>query len=89
MANFSRRDLIKHSSLSAAAAGALFMAPKFASANSGTVLTTAGQSSPLFREPLAAYIHDASTGELSLLIGSRQVIVRDPDLVRRLVQAAQ
>lgn len=38
--------------------------------------------------PVVAYIHDVSKGELAVMIGEREVIVHDPDLVNRLAQAA-
>jgi hypothetical protein len=84
MATFSRRGLIKQTSLGAATAGALFAAPTFVHAASAA----SALAVPMPREPLAAYVHNAASGEISLLVGQREVIIHDPELVRRLVQAA-
>jgi hypothetical protein len=46
-------------------------------------------SAPSFAEPLAAYVRDAATGEISIMVGTREVIVRDVNLVARLIQAAR
>jgi hypothetical protein len=35
-----------------------------------------------------AYVSDATSGELTLLVGEREVVVHDRDLVNRLLNAA-
>ncbi|TDO35159.1 hypothetical protein EV643_12445 [Kribbella sp. VKM Ac-2527] len=39
--------------------------------------------------PLVAYARDVSSSELSIMVGEQEVVVHDPDLVARLVQAAR
>lgn len=39
-------------------------------------------------EPVAAYVRDPRRGELSVAVGSREVTVKDPDLVGRILRAA-
>lgn len=39
-------------------------------------------------EPLVAYVRDGSRGELSLMVGTRELSLHDPALVRRLHAAA-
>lgn len=39
--------------------------------------------------PLVAYVHNASKDEVSLMVGTRKVIIRDRKLVARLVRAAR
>ena len=39
--------------------------------------------------PVVAHVRDAATGELGILNGTREVVVRDPRLVTRLLQAAR
>jgi hypothetical protein len=39
-------------------------------------------------EPLVAYVRSGSGGELSLMVGTREVSLHDADLVRRLHAAA-
>jgi hypothetical protein len=38
--------------------------------------------------PLMAYVRDGSRGELSLMVGTQEVSLHDPELVRRLHAAA-
>jgi hypothetical protein len=44
---------------------------------------------PASREPLTAYVRDAATGEISVMVGHREVITKDPQLIRRLQRAAR
>ena len=62
----------------------------------GAVTSRDVQDVPLTRiapattfEPFVAYVPDASGGEIVLHIGEREVVVRDAELVARLVEAAQ
>jgi hypothetical protein len=38
--------------------------------------------------PLVAYVKDSRTGEVSVMVGEREVIVHDRELVARLARAA-
>ena len=40
-------------------------------------------------EPVVAYIHDASSGEISLFVGSREVTLHDTAIVAKLASAAR
>jgi hypothetical protein len=44
---------------------------------------------PADAQPLVAHISNPSSGSLSLLVGEREVIVHDPDLVARIARAAE
>jgi hypothetical protein len=95
MATLTRRGLMKRTAFGTAAAGALLVSPARTFAHATTAgeapiaRTSQGRTSIDARAPLGAYIHDIATGEITLLLGTREVTVRDPDLVRRLVQAAR
>lgn len=39
--------------------------------------------------PMTAYVRDAATGEVSVMVGHREVITKDPQLVRRLQRASR
>jgi hypothetical protein len=39
-------------------------------------------------QPMVAYVSNASRGEISLLVGDREVTYHDSDMVRRLIKAA-
>jgi 3-hydroxyisobutyrate dehydrogenase-like beta-hydroxyacid dehydrogenase len=61
--------------LTAAAPGVAFASPTARSRHSAD-------------EPVVAYVGDAGSGELTLLVGEREVVVHDRDLVNRLLNAA-
>jgi hypothetical protein len=44
---------------------------------------------PMSSEPMTAYVRDAATGEISVMVGHREVVARDPQLIRRLQRAAR
>ncbi len=39
--------------------------------------------------PILAHVRDARTGEISVLSGTREVVIRDPAVVRTLLSAAE
>lgn len=41
-----------------------------------------------FSGPVVAHVRDLSTGEIALMVGEREFIYRDPELVARLLNAA-
>jgi hypothetical protein len=43
---------------------------------------------PVGSEPVVAYVKDPSIGEISVMSGDREVIVRDPKLAAKLARAA-
>jgi hypothetical protein len=40
-------------------------------------------------EPILAHVRDLSSGEINLLVGEREVVLHDPQLVARLYQASR
>jgi hypothetical protein len=100
MANFSRRVFLR-SSVIAAAAGAVSAVPGVAGLL-GTVESDAPALPGAAAEvdgvtagaadatgPIVAHVRDLSTGEIGILNGTREVILRDPQLVARLLRAAR
>lgn len=58
------------------------------------VPTAAASSEKLFNlpsgsEPLVAHIGDPASGVMSLLVGEREVLVKDRELVNRIANAAK
>ena len=101
MSTWSRRDLLRVSAGAAAVAvpmGALsrhaVAAPASANAVSavegadGTVEGLAGMFAEVGHEPVMFCVHDAKLGEVSILHGTNEVVVKDPQLVRRIMHAA-
>jgi hypothetical protein len=82
MNDTSRRRFLGVAGAGAAVAGAAAVIPGAAFA--GETPRRSGGAS----ESVVAYVGDARGSELTLLVGEREVVVRDRDLVRRLLDAA-
>jgi hypothetical protein len=94
MKPLSRRMFLKRGSVAVAMAGA---------ASSLPVLSEIGDSGPAapasapaelpgganLAEPLIAHVRDLGRGEISLFVGEREVIVRDPSLASRIYHASR
>lgn len=89
MAKLTRRGFIKRTSIGAATIGALAAAPGLAVAHASPRTRMTDLSTAELHGPLVAHVRNVSSGEIALLIGTREVVVRDPELVMRLVNAAR
>jgi hypothetical protein len=89
MNDLSRRRFLTHSSLGVAIAGALAVVPGLTTALrlQGPRMIAGAQSA--LSEPLIAHVRDLASGEISLLVGTQQVIHRDRALAARLYAAAR
>ena len=87
MTPVSRRRFLTSSSIGVALAGALAAVPGL-----GALLRIQGRSASSIAgwgaEPLIAHVRDLNSGEISILVGTEQVVRRDVDLATRLYQAA-
>jgi hypothetical protein len=91
MAKLSRRAFLQTSvgtatGAAAVASGGLATGGLLAAIAGSTPVEAAAASGG---EPVMAYVRDASKGEVTLLVGQRQVTRRDPQLVSRLQRAAR
>lgn len=80
-----RRNFLIASGAGAAAAGVVAAVPGVAGAQTPRRAPTA---LPSDATALVAHVADPSTGTLSLLVGEREVLVHDRELVARLTRAA-
>lgn len=99
MSEITRRSFLKQSGTTAAAAGALIATPKMlrsvegkAAGKTAAARTTAAAAAAA-REVAAAHnivvhIPDTRRDEARLLVGQREVVLHDRDLVARLARAA-
>jgi len=85
MSRMSRRAFISTAGATGAAAlsAAALGAPKLAG-----VTAKLGPEGPLPDGPVVAYVRDAKAGEVAVMVGDREVAVKDAALVRRIVDAA-
>lgn len=91
MAKLTRRGFFKQTSASAATFGVLVAIPGMgmAAATEAPEAPAVEVSAANFTEPLMAHVSDFASGEISLLVGTREIIYRDPELIMRLLQAAR
>lgn len=87
MKDLSRRGFL-HSSFGVAMVGAIAVVPGLTTVLklSGPV---AGRVDAKLAGPLVAHVRDLASGEISLLVGTNQVVHRDRELAARLYAAAQ
>ena len=87
MNNLSRRRFLGWSSAATGSAALLALAPRLAARISTPEAPGASTSAtPLTAEPIVAYASNPASGQLSLMVGTSEVVVNDPDLVARMHQ---
>lgn len=82
MSDTSRRRFLGVAGAGAAAAGATVLVPSAASAAQTRLHGRSARSS------VVAYVADATSDEVTLMVDEREVVLRDRDLVHRLLNAA-
>jgi hypothetical protein len=88
MAQLSRRGFIKTTSIGAATIGALATMPGLVAAHAAEPEMPAAASTDSARQ-LVAFVRDASRGEIILMVDEREIVIRDHELVQRLIRAAR
>ena len=89
MAKLTRSGFIKKTSAGAATIGALAAAPSLTAAHAASEALAPDHTSAALREPMLAHVRNAASGEIAILVGTREVIVHDRELVKRLAKAAR
>jgi hypothetical protein len=89
MEKLTRRGFLHRTSIGVTASGMLVAAPHLADSSSEPEVSATEQASAGLSEPMLAHVRDAATGELSILIGTREIIYRDAELVARLLKVTQ
>jgi hypothetical protein len=88
MTDLNRRSFLKQTSVGAATLGLLSSVPALAVISESPRNTIPEVADTTVNGPLIAHVSDVATGEVALLLGSREIIFRDPQLVARLIKAA-
>jgi len=89
MEKLTRRGFLHQTSIGVTATGMLAVAPHLADISTSPEATAAEQAPTVLAEPMLAHIRDVTTGELSVLVGTREVIYRDPEFVMRLLKTVR
>lgn len=87
MAQLTRRRFLRNTSVGAAAVGLLPAAASLGAVEQSPEVSEVEQAAPALSEHLVAFIHTAAQGEVSLFVGTREIVVRDAELIARLVKA--
>jgi len=92
LAKLTRRGFIEQTTASVATIGVLAAVPTLVAAPEMTDVvasdTAAAElSATTFAEPLVAHVSDLASGEVTIMAGTREIILRDTDLVMRLLKA--
>ena len=88
MSERSRRSFLKSGSIGAAAGGVALTPGLFGAAATAATGTGPSPAGPLPAGPVTAYIKDHTTGDISVMVGEREVVYRDHYLAARLASIA-
>jgi hypothetical protein len=90
MAKVTRRRLLKTTSIGAATVGMLAAAPRLAAFAAPAAVEQAPElSTASLSGPMVTYVRNLAKGEVGILVGEREIVYRDPELVKRLLKATQ
>ena len=94
MAKLTRRGFIGQTSASVATIGVLAAVPGLAAVNEMADAVASDSaatelSTTTFSEALVAHVSDLASGEVTIMSGTKEFILRDTDLVMRLLKAVR
>ncbi len=93
MSKLTRRVFFRRTTASMATLGVLaaapILAPDLAAISEDPEVVTNDLSGVALTDTLIAHVRDLATGEVALMVGTQEIIYRDPDLVMRLIRAVQ
>jgi hypothetical protein len=92
----SRRAMLQAGTAGVVAVGAIGALPGVFAGTAGSAFAATtgsthrdGIDAPAGEEPIVAHVKDASTGEVSLFVGEREITYEDRALVQHLIRATQ
>ncbi len=89
MATLTRRSFLTQTSVGAATFGLLPAVPVLAATPDTSDGAARELAAATFTGPMIAHVRDVVTGEVALLVGTREIVFRDPQLVARLMNATR
>ena len=89
MAKLTRRGFFRHTSVSVATLGMLAAVPSLEAVAEAPEVPAVELPTAGLAEPLVAHVSNLATGEVSIMVGTREVIYRDPEFVMRLLRAVR
>ena len=88
MAKLTRRSFLQSTPVTAATLSLLPTVPALAAIRHAPE-ASAPPFSAVPTDSMVVHVNNAATGEMTLLVGARQVVLRDPRIVARLREAAR
>ena len=92
MAKLTRRGFLGQTTASVATLGLLAATPLAAAPEVTNVVASDAAATELsaaeLAGPMVAHVSNLAMGEINLLVGTKEIIFRDPELVARLLRAA-
>lgn len=88
MTNLTRRSFLQRTPVTAATLTVLPVMPALA-AIGRQPRAAAPRSSSMGSSSMVIHVNDVAKGEMTLLVGARQVVLRDPRLVAHLIEAVR
>jgi len=85
---FTRRSFLQQTPISAATLSLLPAAPSLAAIRQSPELA-APRWSATSNDSMVIHVNDVATGEITLLVGAQEIVLRDPGLVAYLIEAAR
>ena len=91
MGQLSRRSFLARASIATAAvtSGAAVINSMTSAIPAAAAIPAARGAAPALGEPLVAHVRNIATGEVAVLMGTREVVYRDRALVARLLGAVR
>ncbi len=89
MNNLTRRSFLTRSYVGVALAAAVAVIPGAATVLKHSTPSASWTPNATLGEPLIAHVRDLNSGEIALLVGTREVVYKDIELARRLYAVAR
>ena len=88
MPKLTRRSFLQQTPISAATLSLLPAMPAMAAVRHSQE-AAAPQLSAASTGPMVVHVNDVATGEMTLLVGARQIVLRDPQIVASFIEATR
>lgn len=88
MSKLTRKGFLGKTSMGAAAIAAVVSVPGLAHVPEVEAAPEFKLRPEELRGPVVAHVRNVKTGEIAVLVGTREIVYRDPQFVKRLLKAA-
>jgi len=89
MSRLTRRSFLKRTAAGVGVAGVVAAAPASTLIAADGSAAEASIAPETFHEPMLAYVHDAAKGELAVMVGERELVVKAPEVLACLARCQE